>query len=82
MGTVTMTTTPTEIIIPEAYRDSALRYIEAIAKHDQYAFLGPEFVATRSSELWDQFVTTFTALQVGPYARHGQDAVRIALGRL
>ena len=82
MGTVTMTTTPTEIIIPDDHRDSAVRYIEAIAKHDQYAFLGPEFVAVRTSELWDQFVATYTALQVGPYARHGQDAVRIALGRL
>ena len=82
METVTMSSTPTEIIIPDEYRDSAIRYIAAIAKHDQYAFLGPEFVASRTSELWDKFVADFTSVQVGPYARHAQDAVRIALGRL
>ena len=82
MAAVTMSSTPTEIIIPDEYRDSALRYIEAIARHDQYAFLGSEFVASRKTALWEQFVSTFTALQTGPYARHGQDAVRIDLGRL
>ena len=82
MGTVAMASTPTEISIPNDHRDSAIRYIEAIAQHDRYAFLGPEFVAVRTSELWDQFVADYTSLQIGPYARHGQDAVRIALGRL
>ena len=82
METVTMSSTPTEIIIPDEYRESATRYIAAIAKHDRYAFLGPEFVAARTRELWDQFVADFTAVQVGPYARQAPDAVRIALGRL
>ena len=82
METVATASGPTEVTIPEEHRDSANRYIEAIARRDPFAFLGPDYVAMRASELWDEFIAHYGTLQRGPYAKHGRDAVRIALGRL
>ena len=82
METVATASVPTAVTINDEHRDSASRYIEAIARRDPLAFLGPEYLAVRTSELWDTFMATYQAVQQGPYAKHGRDAVRVALGRL
>ena len=82
MGTVTTTTRQTEDTLTEEFRDSAARYIDAIARRDPRANLGPDYVAYRASELWDTFIANYAAVQLAPYARHGRDAVRIALSQL
>jgi hypothetical protein len=70
------------VLIPEAHEAAASRYIAAIVSRDVLASLGDEYVRSRTVELWHQFVTNYSSIAVGPYARHGADALRIALGRL
>jgi len=80
-ATTTQTQTP-EISIPVAHREAADRYVAAILRHDPVHLLGDEFVAARTRELLDRFEADYISLGRGAYARHGADALRIALGRL
>jgi hypothetical protein len=82
MDSVKVTTETTRRSIPTEHREAAARYIAEIARRDPLAFLGPEYEAERVSELWDRFVDAYRAASSGAYARHGRDAVRIALARL
>jgi hypothetical protein len=61
-----------EVVIPEAHREAAERYIAAIVRDDP----------ARSHELLAEFEFNYRRVGHGPYARHGADALRIALGRL
>ena len=71
-----------EVMIPEAHREAAERYIAAIVRHEPAHLLGAEAEATRSAELFTEFELNYRRVGHGPYARHGADALRIALGRL
>ena len=82
MNTVSVTSERTPGSIPAEHREAAARYIAEIARRDPFAFLGPEYEAERASELWDRFVESYRAVSTGAYARHGQDAIRVALARL
>lgn len=82
MNSVTISSQALDVSMPAADRDAALRYISEIAHRDPLAFLGPEYEAERSSDLWDRFVATYVAVTTGPCARHGRDAIRVALGQL
>jgi hypothetical protein len=68
--------------IPVADREAASRYIAAIVSLDRRARGDAGFAAWRTRQLWDQFGAEYAAVATGPYARHGQAALRIALGRL
>jgi hypothetical protein len=72
----------TEFVIPAAHREAAERYIAAIVKRDPVNLVGGEFVAARTKELQDRFDADYANLGRGAYARHGADALRIALGKL
>ncbi len=82
METTTQQTETIEIVIPEAHREAATRYIVAIIARDPLALLGDTYVETRSQELWARFAADYRSLHQGPYARHGADALRIALEKL
>lgn len=82
MNGTTISSGPPDVAIPAAHRDAAVRYISEIARREPLAFLGPDYEAERTSELWDRFVASYAAITAGPYAKHGRDAIRIALGRL
>ena len=72
----------TGIVIPEEHRAAATRYIAEIARRDALAFLGSDYEAERTRELWNQFVAAYESVAFGPYARRGRDAIIIALGKL
>jgi hypothetical protein len=72
----------TEFVIPAAHLEAARCYVAAILKHDPVHLLGAEHIAARMQELLNRFEADYTMLGQGPYARHGADALRIALGRL
>jgi hypothetical protein len=69
-------------VIPAAHREAAERYVAVIVSRDPEALLGGSFVETRTRELLDRFEADYMSLNRGPYARHGADALRIALGKL
>ena len=69
-------------VIPEAHQEAAHRYIAVIVGRDPIAALSQTLLERRRDELWDQFVTMYADLSTGGYARHGADALRIALSRL
>ena len=69
--------------IPAEHRDAADRYIAAIVRTDPLtALIGQEYIAGRTAWLLDQFVENYGDISRGPYARHGPDALRIALASL
>ncbi len=70
------------IAIPDEHREAASRYIDAIVSRDPDATLGPAYLEWRTEELWNRFLSDYTSIATGAYAKHGRDAVRIALGRL
>ena len=82
METQTIPSEKITVPIPDAHREAAHQYIAAIVRRDPLAMLGQSYVETRTRELWDTFVATYTGLGSGPYARHGADAMRISLGKL
>jgi hypothetical protein len=82
MNTTSVSTGSTGISIPAEHAAAATRYIAEIARRDALAFLGPDYEAERTSQLWDQFVTAYESVAFGPYARRGRDAIIIALGKL
>ncbi len=69
-------------VIPPAHRQVAAGYIAAIVRRERLALISGAFAEARSRELHGQFEAAYASLNVGPYARHGSDALRIALGRL
>jgi hypothetical protein len=71
-----------EVAIPEAHRAAAERYIAAILRHDPAPQPGGDAVPARARELLETFEFHCRRVGHGPYARHGADALRIALGRL
>jgi hypothetical protein len=82
MEATTTQSASAQYIIPAAHREAATRYIAAIVQRDPVSLVGGAFVEARSRELWDRFESDYTSLNRGPYARHGADALRIALGKL
>jgi hypothetical protein len=82
MNSTSVTTESAGIVIPDEHRAAATRYIAEIARRDALTFLGPDYEAERTSELWDQFVAAYGRVAFGPYARRGRDAIIIALGKL
>jgi len=72
----------TSFTIPVAHRQAATGYIAAIVRRERLALIGSAFAEARARELLDQFEADYASLNLGPYARHGSDALRIALGRL
>ena len=82
METQTVQRQPSTVVIPDAHQDAAHRYIAAVVGRHAVASLGDAHRDARANELWDQFTGTYADLSTGGYARHGADALRIALGRL
>ncbi len=82
MEATTAQTQTTEFVIPAAHREAAHRYIAAIVRREPAHLVGGEFETARTQELLDTFEAAYSGLNHGPYARHGADALRIALGRL
>jgi hypothetical protein len=82
METRTSAPEATTVVIPAAHREAATRYIAAIVRRDPLAMLGQSFIESRTGELLDAFAATYANVVSGPYARHGADAMRIALARL
>lgn len=75
MAATTTQTQATQIVIPEAHREAAKRYIAAIVQRDPITLVGGDFVNARNQELWDRFETGYVDLSRGPYSRHGADAL-------
>jgi hypothetical protein len=71
-----------QFVIPVAHREAAERYVAVIVSREPEALLGGAFIETRKRELLDRFEADYMSLSRGPYARHGADALRIALGKL
>jgi hypothetical protein len=67
--------------IPVDHRVAAHRYIAAIVEREGARRLDGPF-GDLQSLLWHRFVTDYAAVTSGPFARHGSDAIRAALGRL
>jgi hypothetical protein len=82
VDTLTAVAEAAPIGIPVEHRDAASRYIAAIVASDARASADPRFAALRTRQLWEQFGREHAAVATGPYARHGQAALRIALGKL
>jgi len=78
-------TTATETLSPAALTErehmaAARRFIAAIVAGDQLIrLLGEPHALAEAERLWDQFLERYGAVTSGPYARHGPDALRIAL---
>lgn len=82
MPTATETMSVSERIAPD-HMDAAGRFITAVLAADPLsAVLGQEYVTAESERLWDRFVTRYTAVTSGAYAKHGADALRIALSSI
>ena len=74
---------PPTVTIPEAHRVAADRYIAAILRRDPLApILGDGYVDERTANLWKAFADHYAEVAIGPYARHGADALQIALGKI
>lgn len=79
MTTATETTSPAALVEP-AHIDAAGRYIAAILSGDPLtAILGEAYATAESERLWDRFVSRYADVVSGAYAKHGADALRIAL---
>jgi hypothetical protein len=66
--------------IDPADEASARAYIEAILRHgDVSAKFGPEFEAAERRRLWGVFATRYLEVSSPPLAKHGADALRVAL---
>jgi hypothetical protein len=79
MATATETTSAAELI-GAAHIEAAGRYISAILAGDPLTgILGETYAIAESERLWDRFVMGYADVVSGPYARHGADALRIAL---
>ena len=60
--------------------EAAGRYIAAILSGDPLtAILGETYATAESERLWDRFVSRYAGVVSGAYAKHGADALRIAL---
>jgi hypothetical protein len=73
---------PAAVPIPEAHRAAAERYIAAILRRDPGQGAVGDADSGRGRELLAEFEFHYRRVGHGPYARHGADALRIALGRL
>lgn len=79
MATATETTGVPELISPD-HIEAAGRYIAAILAGDPLtAILGEAYTIAESERLWDRFVSRYADVVSGPYAKHGADALRVAL---
>ena len=82
MTTATTTLRAVETI-ERAHLEAAGRYIQAIVDHDPMSgTLGHEYRTAESERLWDRFIDRYNDVASGAYARHGPDALRIALAGL
>ena len=73
---------PSQIIeIPAEHYDVARRYIVAIVTRDRRAALDAPYSRRLTDSLWNRFFAEYALVSSGPYARHGPDAVSIALSR-
>ena len=81
-------TTATETIsqatlIQADHREAARRFIEAIVAGDATCrLLGEPHATAESERLWDRFIERYAEIVSGPYAKHGADALRIALSSI
>jgi hypothetical protein len=82
MEATTTQSQATDFSIPVAHREAAERYIAAIVRRDPIHLVGGPFEDARTKELIGRFEADYANVGSGPYARHGADALRIALGRL
>ena len=72
---------PPSIAISAEERDAVTRYIAAIVAHDTHGSEAVDAVE-RTRALWAEFMTAYTDVATGPYARRGDAAMRLALGRI
>lgn len=85
---ITTMTTATETISAAAtveprHMDAARDFIAAILAIDPVCrLLGEPHITVESERLWDRFIECYAAVVSGPYAKHGADALRIALSSL
>ena len=69
--------------IERTHLEAASRFIDAIVQRDPLtALLGHEYRTGESERLWDRFIERYTDVASGPYAKHGMDALRVALSGL
>lgn len=70
-------------LVEHDHMEAAGRFIAAIVAGDPVCrLLGEPHVTVESERLWDLFVERYAAVATGPYARHGADALRVALSSL
>lgn len=82
MTTATETSTAGTLVEP-GHVEAARRFIAAIVAGDAACrLLGEPHVTAESERLWDRFIDRYAAVVSGPYAKHGSDALRIALSSL
>jgi hypothetical protein len=73
----------TPLEIDPAHLDAAERYVDAIVTRDPlYARLGPDWAALEAARLMQRFLDAYTAVATGDYAKHGRDALRVALAAI
>jgi hypothetical protein len=70
------------IDIQAEHYDVARRYIVAIVARDRRAVLDAPYSRQLTDSLWNRFFAEYALVSSGAYARHGQDAVGIALSRM
>lgn len=81
-------TTATETIsaatlVRREHLDAAGRFIAAIVAGDAAVqLLGEPHITAESERLRDRFIERYAIVASGPYAKHGADALRIALSSL
>ena len=81
--TTTMTTLDAVEKIERAHLEAASRFIEAIVDHDPLGpMLGYGYRTSESERLWDRFIERYNDAVTGAYARHGNDALHLALSSL
>ena len=82
---MTLATTTLDAVekIERAHLVAAGHFIEAIVDHDPLSLLlGYGYQASESERLWDRFIERYTDVASGAYAKHGNDALRLALTSL
>jgi hypothetical protein len=82
MNISSQVTVPPTVEISQLEHEAAASYISAIVAHDACSSMGIGFAELRTRQLTEQFVAAYTAVATGPYARRGNDALRLALGRI
>jgi hypothetical protein len=80
------TATPTigaTALVPSAHTDAARDFIAAILAIDPLCrLIGEPHLTAEAERLWNRFIDGYSAAVSGPYAKHGADALRIALSGL